>query len=81
MTPLPKKKHAKSRTKTRKSTWKLSLPKLVTCSNCQSLRLPHRACPNCGFYDKVKAGKGKIGDTENKQGKSNEDQKRPQTPK
>ena len=20
------------------------------CSNCHELRLPHRACPHCGFY-------------------------------
>jgi len=50
MTPLPKKRHAKARTRTRKSTKKIALPKLVTCPKCKSLRLTHRACPKCGFY-------------------------------
>ncbi|OGD88684.1 50S ribosomal protein L32 [Candidatus Curtissbacteria bacterium RIFCSPLOWO2_02_41_11] len=50
MAPLPKKKHAKARTKTRKAAINLSLPHLVTCSKCQNLKLPHRVCPTCGFY-------------------------------
>jgi len=50
MTPLPKKRHAKARTRTRKSTKKISLPRPVTCTKCQSLRLPHKACPKCGDY-------------------------------
>ncbi|MEY3284375.1 MAG: hypothetical protein RIR86_2388, partial [Acidobacteriota bacterium] len=24
---------------------------VVSCSNCGSMRLPHRVCPSCGFYD------------------------------
>jgi large subunit ribosomal protein L32 len=24
---------------------------LVACQNCQVLKLPHRVCPNCGFYN------------------------------
>jgi len=50
MTPLPKKKHAKKRTRTRKAAISLRLPQLITCPRCQNLRFPHRACTNCGFY-------------------------------
>ncbi|MBI2012702.1 50S ribosomal protein L32 [Candidatus Curtissbacteria bacterium] len=49
MTPLPKKKHAKSRTRKRKAAISLELPNLAKCPNCQNLKLPHRACPNCGY--------------------------------
>lgn len=54
MTPLPKKRHSKARTKRRKSTKKIGLPTLVTCFKCQNLRLPHRACPTCGSYKEEK---------------------------
>ena len=50
MTPLPKKKHAKSRTRTRKAAISLNLPKLVSCSKCQNLKFPHQVCQVCGFY-------------------------------
>ena len=50
MTPLPKKKHAKSRTRVRKSTKKIRLPKLVECSNCKELKFPHKICQNCNKY-------------------------------
>ena len=50
MTPLPKKKHAKSRTRVRKSTKKISLPKLVKCSSCGELKIPHQLCQKCGKY-------------------------------
>lgn len=56
MTPLPKKKHAKSRTRTRKSAISFQLPHLILCPNCGELRFPHRACPKCGFYKKNKKG-------------------------
>jgi large subunit ribosomal protein L32 len=28
----------------------LPLPSLALCSNCGNPKLPHRACPECGFY-------------------------------
>ncbi|MEX2028532.1 MAG: 50S ribosomal protein L32 [Candidatus Curtissbacteria bacterium] len=53
MTPLPKKKHAKARTRTRKAAITLRLPSLIMCPNCKGLRFPHRACSNCGFYKEI----------------------------
>ncbi len=63
MTPLPKKRHAKARTRTRKAAIKLKLPTLVKCPNCDSLKLPHRACSKCGTYNN---NKEKVTKNENK---------------
>ncbi|MFL5749070.1 MAG: 50S ribosomal protein L32, partial [Chloroflexota bacterium] len=29
----------------------LSVPQLVECDHCRSPRLPHHACPTCGWYN------------------------------
>lgn len=54
MTPLPKKKHARSRTKTRKAAISLTIPQLIRCPKCNALRFPHRKCPSCGYYKETK---------------------------
>ena len=48
---VPKRKTPKSRTRTRRSTWKLTAPQWVECSRCHGDRMPHHVCPHCGFYD------------------------------
>ena len=48
--PVPKRRHSNSRTNKRRSNWKLMKPNLVNCSHCHQPRMPHRACPNCGYY-------------------------------
>ncbi|MGH7369707.1 MAG: 50S ribosomal protein L32 [Candidatus Methylomirabilaceae bacterium] len=48
--PLPKRRHSNARTRKRRSHDALSAPALVECSNCHERRLPHRACPACGYY-------------------------------
>ncbi|MCZ6819949.1 MAG: 50S ribosomal protein L32 [Calditrichaeota bacterium] len=47
---LPKRKISKSRGRKRRTHWKLSAPNVVECSHCHQPMLPHRACPNCGYY-------------------------------
>jgi large subunit ribosomal protein L32 len=47
----PKRKWSKARTGTRRSQWKLSVPGLVDCPKCHTLKMPHKVCKNCGFYD------------------------------
>ncbi|MDP7579206.1 MAG: 50S ribosomal protein L32 [SAR202 cluster bacterium] len=52
MPPLPKKKHSKRRQAGRFQRYrhvKHVLP--VECSQCHELRLPHRACSACGYYN------------------------------
>lgn len=49
---VPKRKVSKARRdKRRSAVWKLSAPNLVKCSKCGALRMPHRMCPECGYYN------------------------------
>jgi large subunit ribosomal protein L32 len=48
---VPKSKVSKARRGHRKSQWKLKPPTLVECPQCHVLRLPHRVCSDCGYYD------------------------------
>ena len=50
MTPLPKRKYAKSAQGKRRSHLAIQMPHFVDCQNCKSPRLAHRACPICGTY-------------------------------
>lgn len=61
---LPKRKYAKARQGKRRSHLGLSLPTLIPCPQCHSLKPAHRVCPVCGSYGgreviKPKAPKGK----------------------
>ncbi|MGI6148878.1 MAG: 50S ribosomal protein L32 [Firmicutes bacterium] len=47
---VPKRRHSKARTSTRRSQWKISAVQTRLCPQCHEPRLPHRACPNCGTY-------------------------------
>lgn len=48
---VPKKKKSRSKRDSRRSQHdRLSLKSLVSCSRCGEPRMPHRACPKCGFY-------------------------------
>jgi large subunit ribosomal protein L32 len=45
-----KRRHPKSRTGSRRSTWKAAALTLVTCPQCKARIAPHRVCPSCGHY-------------------------------
>ncbi|RMD93800.1 MAG: 50S ribosomal protein L32 [Calditrichaeota bacterium] len=47
---LPKRRHSKSRRDKRRTHWKVAAPTVVECDHCHQPKLPHRACPNCGYY-------------------------------
>ncbi|MCH7738566.1 MAG: 50S ribosomal protein L32 [Chloroflexi bacterium] len=51
MTPLPKKKHSRSRRGGRAAHQFISAPGLSVCPHCRSAKLPHRVCEICGTYD------------------------------
>jgi large subunit ribosomal protein L32 len=34
----------------RRSHLALTLPRLEECPHCHEMKLPHRVCPNCGYY-------------------------------
>jgi large subunit ribosomal protein L32 len=49
---VPKRKLSKARkNKRRSAVWKLGLPAFSKCSHCGELKLAHRVCGNCGFYN------------------------------
>lgn len=50
MPPLPKQKSSRTRRDRRRAHDALRLKNLVQCNNCGEMRLPHRVCPNCGYY-------------------------------
>lgn len=46
----PKKRMTSTRSGNRQSKDALKAKSLNICSNCKAKILPHRVCPNCGFY-------------------------------
>ena len=46
----PKRQHSTQRSRKRRTHWKLDVPELQSCGNCQKPIVPHRVCPFCGFY-------------------------------
>jgi len=60
MSAQPKKKISKVRSKTRRAHWHGALPKLMTCAKCKASKLPHRACPECGYYGRAKVISTKL---------------------
>ncbi|MEE9450338.1 MAG: 50S ribosomal protein L32 [Ignavibacteriaceae bacterium] len=47
----PKRKISKSRRDKRRTHYKATAPAIGTCSNCGEMKLNHRACPSCGYYN------------------------------
>ena len=47
----PKRKISKSRRDKRRTHYKAKAPAMGTCSNCGEMKLNHRACPSCGYYN------------------------------
>jgi large subunit ribosomal protein L32 len=48
--PNPKRRHSKRRTSNRRAHDGLTAKSLSECPNCHERKLPHRACPSCGYY-------------------------------
>ncbi len=48
---VPKGKQSKSRTNKRFANYKAAMPTLVECPHCHEMKVPHRVCKNCGFYN------------------------------
>jgi len=56
---VPQRRISKTRKRKRRTHFKLDLPGMMVCSNCGEIKLSHRVCKACGFYDgkQVKAVK------------------------
>ena len=50
---VPKGKISKARRNSRRANWKLKMPGIVECSQCHQMKLAHRVCKNCGYYNGV----------------------------
>ena len=50
--PNPKRRHSKARRDKRRSHDALTPPSTSICDNCGEAKLSHRACGNCGYYNK-----------------------------
>lgn len=48
---VPKRKKSKARVGAHRAMWKLEVPGMVKCPQCHELKMPHRVCPECGYYD------------------------------
>lgn len=48
---VPKTKQSKSRTNKRFANYKATAATLVECPHCHELKIAHRVCKNCGYYD------------------------------
>ena len=60
MSAQPKKKISRVRSRPRRAHWRGALPKTVICAKCQAPKLPHRACPECGYYGRAKVLSTKL---------------------
>jgi large subunit ribosomal protein L32 len=49
--PNPKRRHSKTRGRKRRTHYKATAPAASECPNCHTAKLPHRVCPNCGYYN------------------------------
>jgi large subunit ribosomal protein L32 len=50
---VPKGKVSKARKNSRRANWKLQLPAIGECPQCYLMKLSHRVCKNCGYYNGV----------------------------
>ncbi|MDU4959957.1 MAG: 50S ribosomal protein L32 [Sporomusaceae bacterium] len=48
---VPKRKMSKCRRDKRRANWKLTVPGLTECPQCHQLKMPHRVCSECGYYN------------------------------
>jgi large subunit ribosomal protein L32 len=49
---LPKNRISKQRGRKRRSAnYKLTQPGIGECPQCHAMKLMHRACPTCGYYN------------------------------
>jgi large subunit ribosomal protein L32 len=47
---VPKQKQSHARTSKRRAQHKIAATGYNECPQCHSPRLPHRVCPECGYY-------------------------------
>lgn len=58
--PNPKHRHSKTRRDMRRAHDFLTPAQLAKCPQCGVLKLPHRVCPDCGYYRGREVAEGKA---------------------
>jgi large subunit ribosomal protein L32 len=48
--PLPKRRHSRTRSRKRRTHYKMASPARGVCPQCREFKPPHQVCPHCGFY-------------------------------
>jgi len=48
---VPKRRVSHARQGDRRSHLAIATPHLEECAHCHESKLPHHACPNCGYYN------------------------------
>jgi len=48
---LPKRRTSKEKQRKRATFYKVKDASATACPNCGEVRLPHRLCPSCGYYN------------------------------
>lgn len=59
---VPKGKVSRARGRKGRTHWKLQMPAIVACAQCKQMRLAHRVCKNCGYYNGVEVIKMNDGE-------------------
>ncbi len=49
--PNPTRRHSKTRRDKRRTHYKAVAHRSCSCPQCGAPKLPHRACPECGYYN------------------------------
>ncbi len=47
---VPKRRHSKTRKNMRRAQQKINAPGFISCPQCHEPKMPHRVCPECGYY-------------------------------
>ncbi len=48
--PVPKQRQTSASRDMRRAQHKIKAPGTSECPQCHATKLPHRVCPNCGYY-------------------------------
>ena len=48
---VPKRRTSKAKRDKRRANWKISMPGLSECQQFHELKLAHRMCKKCGYYN------------------------------
>ncbi len=55
MAAVPKTRRSHRKVRTRRAHWRAGMARAGICPHCRQLRLPHRVCPHCGYYNGMQA--------------------------